>query len=55
MSQVTIADFASQALVGHSLHKAFPGIPMVGEEVGVRRVAAGENPVMERKHYSDVG
>ncbi|CAE7553751.1 tol1 [Symbiodinium sp. CCMP2592] len=31
-SPVTIADFASQALVGHILHQAFPHIPMVGEE-----------------------
>ena len=32
IDQVTIADFASQALVGHIL-QAFPHIPMVGEEV----------------------
>mmetsp|Transcript_41074 Transcript_41074/g.76411 ORF Transcript_41074/g.76411 Transcript_41074/m.76411 type:complete len:346 (+) Transcript_41074:70-1107(+) len=31
-SPVTIADFASQSLVGHLLHAAYPTIPMVGEE-----------------------
>lgn len=31
-SPVTIADFASQALVAHALLEAFPGDPLVGEE-----------------------
>jgi HAL2 family 3'(2'),5'-bisphosphate nucleotidase len=31
-SPVTVADFASQALVGHLLSEAFPGDPLVAEE-----------------------
>lgn len=31
-SPVTLADFASQALVAHALLEAFPGDPLVGEE-----------------------
>jgi 3'(2'), 5'-bisphosphate nucleotidase len=31
-SPVTVADFASQALVAHLLARAFPGYPLVGEE-----------------------
>jgi 3'-phosphoadenosine 5'-phosphosulfate (PAPS) 3'-phosphatase len=32
-SPVTVADFASQALVGHRLSQAFPNDPLVGEEI----------------------
>jgi len=31
-SPVTLADFGSQAVIGMELHKAFPDIPVVGEE-----------------------
>jgi HAL2 family 3'(2'),5'-bisphosphate nucleotidase len=31
-SPVTVADFASQALVGHMIDEIFPGDPLVGEE-----------------------
>ena len=31
-SPVTVADFASQALIGYMLSTAFPDIPMVAEE-----------------------
>lgn len=31
-SPVTVADFASQAIIGHVLSQAFPGIPLVAEE-----------------------
>ena len=31
-SPVTLADFGSQALIGMELHKAFPEVPVVGEE-----------------------
>ena len=31
-SPVTVADFAAQAVVSHALAKAFPDIPLVGEE-----------------------
>ena len=31
-SPVTLADFGSQALIGMELHKAFPDVPVVGEE-----------------------
>jgi 3'(2'), 5'-bisphosphate nucleotidase len=31
-SPVTVADFASQAVICRALHAAFPGIPVVGEE-----------------------
>jgi len=32
MSPVTVADYAIQALVGHALAEAFPGVALVGEE-----------------------
>ena len=45
-SPVTLADFGSQALIGMELHKAFPDVPVVGEE-------ASENlknhPALSRK------
>ena len=31
-SPVTVADFAAQAIVSHTLSQAFPSIPLVGEE-----------------------
>lgn len=31
-SPVTVADFAAQAIVSHLLHRAFPDIPLIGEE-----------------------
>ena len=31
-SPVTVADFAAQAIVSHTLLQAFPSIPLVGEE-----------------------
>lgn len=43
-SPVTVADFASQALVGHLLAGGFPGDPMVGEEdsTALRESSAAE-------------
>jgi 3'(2'), 5'-bisphosphate nucleotidase len=47
-SPVTVADFASQALVAHLLGEAFPNDPLVGEEDATALRAPGERPILER-------
>jgi len=47
-SPVTVADFASQAVVCGALKAAFPGVPVVGEEDSKDlRPAGGEDPAAE--------
>ena len=45
-SPVTVADFAAQAIVSHTLLQAFPSIPLVGEEDAS---ALRENPELSAK------
>ena len=47
-SPVTVADFASQALVGHQLKKAFPQDPLVGEEGSAALQNSEERPTLEQ-------
>jgi 3'(2'), 5'-bisphosphate nucleotidase len=47
-SPVTVADFASQALVAHLLDEAFPNDPLVGEEDATALRAPDERPTLER-------
>lgn len=47
-SPVTVADFASQALVAHLLEEAFPNDPLMGEEDATALRAPGERPILER-------
>jgi len=51
-SPVTIADFASQALIGYMLYTAFPDIPMVAEETSTAlRAPAGADLLTQVTSY----
>ncbi len=47
-SPVTIADYASQALICSTLHKAFPEIPIVGEEDSGSLREPGNKALLEK-------
>ncbi|MGW8224119.1 MAG: 3'(2'),5'-bisphosphate nucleotidase [Anaerolineales bacterium] len=47
-SPVTVADFASQALVGRSLVEQFPGIPLVAEEDSSELRKANDGQTLEQ-------
>ena len=47
-SPVTVADFASQALVAYLLYRAFPDDPLVGEEDATALRAPEGSPTLER-------
>lgn len=47
-SPVTVADFASQALVAHLLQEAFPDDPLVGEEDATALCVPSQRPILER-------
>lgn len=47
-SPVTVADFASQALIGHLLMEAFPSDPLVGEEDSVELRLPENRQTLER-------
>ena len=46
-SPVTVADFATQAVVGHLLDKSFPGALLVGEEASDLLRDPQENRTLE--------
>ena len=46
-SPVTVADFASQALIGYLLNKSFPNDPLVGEEDSSPLKQPGEGATLE--------
>lgn len=47
-SPVTVADFASQALVGEMIERIFPDVPLVGEEDSQTLQAPAERPVLDQ-------
>jgi 3'(2'), 5'-bisphosphate nucleotidase len=52
-SPVTVADFASQAIIGRVLSQAFPEIPLVAEEISsALRDPAGENTLAQVTQYA---
>jgi 3'(2'), 5'-bisphosphate nucleotidase len=52
-SPVTVADFASQAIIGRVLSQAFPDIPLVAEEIStVLRDPGGENTLAQVTQYA---
>ncbi len=52
-SPVTVADFASQAIIGRVLSQAFPDIPLVAEEISsALRDPAGENTLAQVTQYA---
>jgi 3'(2'), 5'-bisphosphate nucleotidase len=50
-SPVTVADFASQALVGYLLERAFPRDPLVGEEDSSALRSSGGSDLERVTHY----
>ena len=47
-SPVTVADFASQALVGQMIEERFPGVPLVGEEDSLALQSQAEHSTLEQ-------